>query len=276
MVDYDDYEVGEDGLPRKKRPGSQPKRGTITNAPPEPVHRMVREERVHGKNARRDTEYVKPSNPQIQLHEADLPGGGTILLLSPQEVKFYEEIKRSLTNDFKFESVNDQLILGQLLTFHVQAHREQQRMMGQLPSYDSQGQVEGFVSVPDAERDMAAERLPKIQKEIRELEKALKIDKTSREGDGTYDIAAYFERLKGAALEYGVHISERYTMLDNFMGELQWRLRVYNNADLEDKRYHGIDTAEKLLKWAEDEANKFVEFDKTFARDKQAVWVGDL
>ena len=107
------------------------------------------------------------------------------------------------------------------------------------------------------------------------FEKALAIDKVTREAGGQQTVAGYIQMLKRAAHERGVHISKRVLAYENFVMELRMRLRIMENADAEDRAYHDI-TPEKILDWARDKLAELEQVDRDFGREKGRVFVGKL
>lgn len=213
----------------------------------------------------------------VVYHEK-LPHGGTITLQNPEEVAYFRDLKKSYEDDYAslLLKPNDRNRLSQLINFELLAHRYTQRMMGAVNVYDSDGNITAIEKIDPVEMANISQMLPKVQDEIRRLETALKIDKRTREGSGEGDIRNYMEMLKKAAINYKVHLSKRYTSYDEFVNELRWRIRVFKNADAEDRAYHGLETESKVLDWIEQQLLDLEAVDKEFANNKQALWVGRI
>ena len=107
------------------------------------------------------------------------------------------------------------------------------------------------------------------------MEKALGIDKKSREAGGQHTVGNYVEQLKAAAHAKGVHIATRVKKYEAFVMELRWKVRLLRNGDEEDKAYHGL-TEESVIAWAEQQMAELEEHDKKFAHEKARVFVGKL
>jgi hypothetical protein len=267
------FDVGDDGLPRRK-PGTKTKAVASDDKGKDVTESVTGPKGGSAKAKQRTTR--KSSATPLVLHEAALPGGGSIALTNPREKAFFDEKRKVYAKEYPLTKPNDLSRLGQLLTLELVAHRMTQRMMGQVMLFDQNGSPTGaFEAVSDDEIVSITDRLPKVQKEIRDLEKALRIDKQAREGEGTHDIRNYFETLKRAAFDYEVHLSDRYKAYDEVVNELRWKIRILRNADQEDKDYHQISEA-SIIKYIEDELLRLEELDIKFAADKQALWVGKL
>lgn len=209
----------------------------------------------------------------IGQYPVTLPGGGTIILGTPAEEDYLKEQISRLQAEYGFTKPNDLSRLSQLAVSELEAWRLMQRMSGRIPRYDGNGRLCGYTEIEFSERSEIPDMLTKLQKEIRYLETALKIDRKTREGDGDGDIREYMGGLKAAAIHYGVHLSERYKAYDNFVNEMRWRLRVLENPDKDDRKYHQLEKPGDLVKWAKDELDKLHEVDKEFAANKQSLWM---
>ena len=267
------FDVGADGLPRR-RTKSEKAALAMDAADVEVTEGVTGPEGAAPAAKQRKTR--KSSATPLLLHEAALPGGGSIALTNPREKVFFDEKRKMYSKEYPLTKPNDLSRLGQLLTLELVAHRMTQRMMGQVMLFDSAGAPTGrFEAVAEEEITSITDRLPKIQKEIRDLEKALRTDKQAREGEGTHDIRSYFETLKRAAFDYEVHLSDRYKAYDEVVNELRWKIRILRNADQEDRDYHHI-SEESIIKYIEDELLRLELLDIEFAADKQSLWVGKL
>lgn len=186
-----------------------------------------------------------------------LPAGGTLSLQDADEATFWKETSKRYIDDYGITKSNDLVLLGAILSQAVVMYRSQRDMA-------------------DPKKSAAASKaIASSAAEIRELEKALGLDKRTREAGGQHTVADYVTRLKRAAHMKGVRISERVKAYEAFNMELRWKLRLLANGDDEDRRYHDV-SPEKICKWAEGELAKLEEADKEWAREKGSVFVGKL
>lgn len=269
----DEFEVGEDGLPRRISAVERRQRQQAADVTPtakKPTKPAVT--RTSAKGVKKVQETIEAG---VAVLTCKLPGGGSITMLDPQEVDFFETLKKQYLKEYAISKPNDLARLSQLLMAELAAHRMTKKMAGQTARYDAKGQFTGYEKVDDEEMASVLKSLPQIQSEIRSLEQHLRLDKKSREGHGQNEVKEYMETLKRAAKQYGVHLSERYTKYDEFRNELSWKLRVLDNADDKDRTYHNI-TAETVLQYCRDHVAEMDDFDKAFAHDKQSIWVGKI
>lgn len=275
MAEEPEFEFGADGLPKRVSAADR-RRRQAPDVTPGAKGKAKKEMVVANPNTGAIQQQTTPTSaPAVQIIESSLPGGGVISLMNPQEANFFETLKKRYTKEFALTKPNDLARLSQLLIFELTAHRMTQRLAGHVPQYDSQGQFIGYEVVDADEIALITKNLPSVQSEIRSIEQHLRLDKKSREGHGQQEIKEYMETLKRAAKQYGVHLSDRYKKYDEFRNELAWKLRVLDNADSKDKAYHNI-SEESIIKYMRDFLAEMDDFDKSFAHDKQSVWVGKI
>lgn len=212
-------------------------------------------------------------------YPVDLPGGGRMYLFSPEEVELFELSSKRYQEDYALTKMNDLILVGAILTQQVIMFRAQQRVAGLEPGMDEGGHPTGEYRRVDKQKasDLSAAQntVTKCAAEIRELEKALGIDKKTREAGGQHTVANYVEELKRAAHGYGVHIHERNLLYEETMMEARWKIRVLRNGDEEDRSYHDL-TPEKFIEWLERKLAEIEVKDKEWAKDKGAIFVGRL
>lgn len=187
----------------------------------------------------------------------DLPAGGSLELNDPDEVSLWNESGKRFVADYGITKANDLVLLGALLTQGIHMYRAQRDMSDPKKASSAQNVI------------------IKAAGEIRELEKALGIDKKTREAGGQHTVGDYVKTLKQAAHERGVHISKRTQAYESFAMELRWRVRLLRNGDSEDRHYHAI-SERTIVEYVEAELAKLEEVDKQFAREKGRVFVGRL
>lgn len=189
------------------------------------------------------------------LYRVELPAGGSLDLNNADEVALWVESSKRFIEDYSISKANDLVLLGALLTQGIHMYRAQRDMS-------------------DAKKASSAQNvIIKAAGEIRELEKALGIDKKTREQGGQHTVGNYVTTLKLAAHEKGVHISKRVLAYEEFAMGLRWRVRLLRNGDPEDRQYHAI-TEKTIISWAETELAGLEEIDKKYSREKGKVFVG--
>lgn len=187
----------------------------------------------------------------------NLPGGGTIPIQSADEKVLWNEWMRRYVDDYKLTKMNDLALLGGILSNLLLMYRAQR----DLAQPDKQAKAQAMISA--------------ATDDIRKGEKALGIDKATRERGGQHTVADFITRLKRAAYEKGVHVSDRVKAYEAVMMEARWRIRLNRNGDQEDKDYHKV-SDKAIVAWLEVELAKLEEKDKTWAKEVGALYVGKL
>jgi hypothetical protein len=208
----------------------------------------------------------------------ELPAGGRLHLQTAEEVELFEESRDRYIHDYGLEAQNDLTLLGAVLTQQLVMFRAQQRMTGMEPEFDHNGLPTGVykqTTLKAADMSAAQNMIVKAAGEIRELEKALALDKKTRESGGQHTVASYVSTLKEAARKYGLHISKRVMAYEKFAMELRWRIRLLNNGDAEDRAYHNLSPS-TVLEWCENELKALEEADQRYAKEIGAIYVGKV
>lgn len=216
--------------------------------------------------------------PMQQQFEVDRPGGGKLTLIGQDEVEVWDQLRDRYIRDYALTKANDLALLGAILSQHLAMFRAERRLNGMEPELDHGGVPTGrYKHEPPsgAEIGAAQKSITSASKEVRELESSLGIDKKTREAGGQHTVGDYVSKLKKAAHQMGVHVSQRVLEYEKFCMELKWKVRVNENADDEDKAYEDI-SSEKILEWVSKELARLEEVDKKFAKEKGKVYVGQL
>lgn len=218
------------------------------------------------------------TNQTAPNYEVQLPAGGAMYLQSPEEVDMWEKSGARYIEDYHLIKTNDLVLLGAILQQQVTMFRAQRMLNGMQPELDSGGVPTGRYVAIEMEADETAHLLKMLNTasgQIMGIEKALGIDKVTRESGGQVSVSNYLRTLKAAAHERGIHISKRTLKYEKFVNDLRTRLRMLNNLDAEDRAYHNI-TPDAILAWCSEELKSLEEADKKFAKEKGRLYIGKL
>lgn len=216
--------------------------------------------------------------PVEAAYKVQLPQGGELVLKTPEEVEMWDRTGKAYIKEYRLSKTNDLILLGAILSQNLTMFRAQQRLNGMRPEVDQAGVPTGrYIQEEVDSKTLAASQgaITKASEEIRALEKALGIDKKTREAGGAYNVADYLTTLKKAAHEMGVHISERFKFYEDVMMEARWRIRLLRNGDPEDRQHHDVSEA-KIIAWLEDRLAEAEQHDKEFAASKGHLYLGKL
>lgn len=221
---------------------------------------------------------TQPTKSQLGF-PVDLPAGGTMYLLTPDEVALFESSVKKFRDDYAISKLNDLAQVGALVTQQVIMLRAQQMLAGLEPEFDGNGHPTGQYKRADklkpSDFTAAQKTLTDASTEIRKIEAALGIDKKTRESGGQHTVSNYLTELKKAAHQKGVRIMDRVKEIEEVWTEAEWKLRVLENGDDEDKNYHDL-TEEKFCDWLRKALADIREADKTHARTKGKLYLGKL
>lgn len=196
------------------------------------------------------------TNTNQTAFEVELPAGGMAWLESADEQELWNSSMKRYVEDYGLRKQNDLILLGAVLTQQIIMFRAQRNLTD-----------------PKVKAGDVMNTLKKAAEEIRELEKALGIDKKTREAGGMHTVIDYVQNLKLAAHAKGVHITQRTKRYEEFVRELSWKVRLLRNGDDEDRHHHGL-SEKKIVDWLEVELGDLEEFDKKWAREKGKVFIG--
>lgn len=200
-------------------------------------------------------------------------------MLTPDEVALFESSVKKFRDDYAISKLNDLAQVGALVTQQVIMLRAQQMLAGLEPEFDGNGHPTGNYKraekLKPSDFTAAQKTLTDASTEIRKIEAALGIDKKTRESGGQHTVANYLSELKKAAHQKGVRIAERVKEIEKVWTEAEWKLRVLENGDDEDKQFHDL-SPEKFCDWLRMELKNIREADKQHGKTKGKVYLGKL
>lgn len=213
-----------------------------------------------------------------EAFEVDLPQGGKLHLKTQDEVDMWVRTADAYVKEYRLVKANDLVLLSAILSQNLTMFRAQQRLNGMKPEKDAAGVPTGrYIEEPVDAKTLSSSQgaITKASEEIRALEKALGIDKKTREAGGAYNVADYIATLKKAAHEMGIHISERFKFYEDLGMEARWKIRLLRNGDPEDRQHHDV-SPEKIIDWLEMKLSEAEQVDIDFAKNKGHVFLGKL
>jgi hypothetical protein len=205
------------------------------------------------------------SNPYgIEMFPVRSATGSEVTLMTKEESEWYQKRRDEYQRDNKFVNVSDLLDLDRLLMMEVLVYRYSV-WLGQ--GYDYMQSL-----VPERE---LKDNLNSFSSEIRQLKKALGIDKVSRDASKGSSLPDYLTTLLDRAREFGYHRNRQYEMAVTTIFALQSKVLTYYRADERERRELDL-SPELIVEWIRDEViPKFGEIDESF-RKQQAIWIKDL
>jgi len=193
--------------------------------------------------------------PEEERHEVERPAGGVVYLATAAEAEMYERSRDALIEEYGFHRRNDLVNLGGLL-------------MQEVAMYRAETDLQDETKAPAAQS-----RLLKAGEELARYEKALGIDKKTRDAGGVHTVDAWLANLKRMGREHGIHIADRQKWLERFVMELSWKVRLLKNGDAEDRAHEGL-TEQSVIDWCEQQIEEFHANEKKWAHEVGKVFVG--
>jgi len=190
------------------------------------------------------------------------PAGGTFIVLTPDEQRFFEDLCDKYTRDYAFQNVSDLADLERVVQGEVLSQRYNR--------YLSVG--DDYWGDPISTKEFS-DAVKTVSGELRQLKKALGIDRTSRRMDSTESLSDYVGKLLERAREFGVMRNEQSTKVLTIFHELRALITLHDNCTEEERREQGAEM-EDIMTWLRDYA--FVEFDAIdteFVNTRQRFWV---
>jgi hypothetical protein len=219
---------------------------------------------------------MSPAN--VTDFQVELPAGGVLHLQTADEVELWNKAMAKYKSDYVLIKHNDLINLGLLLQQQVVSYRAQLAINGMEPQVDAQGVPTGAyrrIELDPSDVAIFQKTLTEVSKEIGRLEKALNIDKSTREAGGQHTLDNYVKNLKLAAHRRGIHVVDMVLEYQKVWKELTWRLRLLYHADAQDRAYHGI-TPRSVLDWLYGEMQRLEAKDQEWARDVGKLYAGQL
>jgi hypothetical protein len=211
-------------------------------------------------------------------HRVEMPGGGGgITLQSDEEVDRWQMLEAAYRDQYDLRKVNDLTNLGTLLVQHMSLYRAQQALSGRFTELDNEGLPTGryaYRVLKVNETRVYNDQATTASKEIRELEKAMMVDRASRDKAGDESLKGWLVTMKARAHRYGLHVSNRVKRYEEFAMELRWRLRLNEVGDPEDKAYENVSDAD-IVKWCREQLRELEEADRKFAQEEGALVLGN-
>ncbi len=197
-------------------------------------------------------------------YEVIAPSGVSFVVITVSEEEQFNNMVRRYTSDNHFNNVSDLQDLDRIIFLELLCYR--------YSLWVSVGH--DYFNEPISEPDLN-KQIKDMSTEVRQLKKALSLDKESRDKDKGQDVASYIHNLGIRAREFGVARNEQAVSAVTLMHELKSLVEFHENCTEEERRENGI-KMEDLYEWIKDIAiPKFVQLDSDF-REKQTYWVRDL
>lgn len=194
-----------------------------------------------------------------------LTSGADFEVMHESEAKLVENLVQRYTTEYMFSSISDLQDVDRIIILEVMAHRY---AGWQNKGHDYYGQ-----EVDNKDLD---ERILDASKEVRQIKKALGIDRLTRDKDKGDSVPEYLENLRVRARKFGIMREQQLDAALSKFQKLSGLVTLYwNCTDIERKEEKC--TAEDILIWLRDEAiPEYNAIDEYFQEHDQRMWVREI
>jgi hypothetical protein len=191
-----------------------------------------------------------------------LPSGATYHVLTDEEERYLNDKIRRYLSDNHFVNVSDVQDIDKMITFELLIHR--------WSSWISKGRDYFDEDINDKKY---SEMVKEYSTEVRQLKKALGVDKSTRDRTrGDDSIASLWANLQRRAAEFGYKRNEEFVQVITSFQRLKAMVTFHDNCDALERKENACDI-EDVLEVLRDEIAKFDAIDETFKFEKQALWI---
>lgn len=200
----------------------------------------------------------------VAMYPVDTPSGGTINLQTQEEADWYEQRRDLYVSQNRFTNQSDLSDLDRILLMEV--------MIERWGVWITQG-FDYFMTRIDEKQ--VQQNIADYSKELRQVKKALGIDKATRDKDKAESVGDYITKLLQRAKEFGYHRNNQYEKAVTLIYELKTLVSTYDRSDEQEREDLDL-SPESIMEWVrENMIAEWDELDEAF-REVQTTWVREI
>jgi hypothetical protein len=200
--------------------------------------------------------------PVEQNLVVEAPSGSVFVVLTQDEMRYFEEKASRYTTDNHFVNISDLQDVDRLCFMELMCYRYS-LWLSQEHDYWAQG----------VDLDALKKTVVEYSKELRLLKKSLGIDKAQREKEKGENVADYLENLRVRAREFGVTREKQLTKALTLFNELKELVTLHNNCDAKERVEMNVEM-EDIFEWIETVAiPEYDAIDEHFREHQQRFWI---
>lgn len=193
-----------------------------------------------------------------------LPSGATHYTITHAEAEYLRDLAARYLEDNHFVNIADLKEIDRLITMETLVHRWQMWISKGRNYYDEDINLKTY-------NDMVTD----ASREVRQMKKALGLDKPSRDKvRGDDSIAALWENMLRRAREFGYMRNEQLVATITAFQRLKALIQFYDNTD-EIERKENACELEDIFEVLRAEIAKFDKIDEDFRHTQQTLWIRD-
>jgi hypothetical protein len=194
-----------------------------------------------------------------------LPSGSAYSVMTNHEADYLTDKIERYLSDNHFVNVSDMQDIDKMIVFELLIHRWTLWMSRGRDYYDEDINVKQY-------SDMASS----YSTEVRQLKKALGVDKSTRDRTrGDDSIPAFWDNLLRRAREFGYSRNEQFNQVLVGFQRIKAMITFYDNADEIERKENRCDL-EDVFEVIREEIAKFDAIDEKFRFEKQATWIRQM
>lgn len=191
-----------------------------------------------------------------------LPSGATFYVLTDAEKEYIEDKIERYLSDNHFVNVSDMLDIDKMVTYELLHHRWVMWVSRQCDYWGEEVNVKALADLAES-----------YSGEIRQLKKALGVDKTTRDRtSGDDSVAARWDNVLQRAREFGYMRNRQAITAIEKMHRIAAVMTVHKNMDEIERREFGFEL-DDVFEIIEDVVKEYKEIDEEFKMNVQRYWI---
>lgn len=191
-----------------------------------------------------------------------LPSGAQFYVITQDEADYLNERVTRYTSDNHFVNVADFQDVDKMVTFELFIHRWNLWLSKGKDYYND-----------DINAKQLADTIATYSGELRQLKKALNIDKTSRDKQrGDDSVPAYLDALRQRAKEFGYMRNEQFNKVLEAFHRIAAYIQYHDNCTEQERIEQGVTEAD-LIVLVRETIKEFEAIDEKFRKEQQSLWI---
>lgn len=192
----------------------------------------------------------------------NLPSGAIHYVLTDEEERYLRDRITRYLSDNHFVNVSDVQDIDKMIVFELLIHRWSLWLSKGRNYYDEDINIKQY-----------SEMTHSYSTEVRQLKKALGVDKTTRDRTrGDDSLASLWSNLQRRAAEFGYKRNEEFVQTITSFQRLKAILTFHDNADEIERKENACEMTD-VIEILREEIRKFDEIDEKFKFEKQTLWI---
>lgn len=192
----------------------------------------------------------------------ELPSGATHYTITHAEAEYLRDLAERYLSDNHFMNIADLKEIDRLITLETLAHRWSMWISKGRNYYDE-----------DINVKVHSDMIQDASREIRQMKKALGLDKPSRDKvRGDDSVAALWDHLLRRAREFGYMRNEQLIAVVTAFQRLKALVIFYDNCDALERKENACEL-EDVFEVLREEIANFDSVDERFRHEKQTLWI---